>query len=113
MFVSQQPLPIMSNKVVIITGANSGIGYRTAEMLCQRGLEVILACRNETRGLNAVQKLRAELPTAKVSFMKVSMSFIQGEFLSLLGFFTNFRRLEPWLFRPYNLQVCPNIDWYG
>jgi hypothetical protein len=35
----------MSGKVVIVTGANTGIGYYTAKHLLDMGATVILACR--------------------------------------------------------------------
>jgi nucleoside-diphosphate-sugar epimerase len=35
----------MSRKVVIVTGANTGIGYYTAKHLLDMGATVILACR--------------------------------------------------------------------
>lgn len=44
-------------KIVLITGANTGIGFHVAKALGQAGATVILACRNEAKGLEAVQKL--------------------------------------------------------
>lgn len=34
------------DKVVIVTGANTGIGFETAHQLAKRGAHVYMACRN-------------------------------------------------------------------
>jgi NAD(P)-dependent dehydrogenase (short-subunit alcohol dehydrogenase family) len=49
----------MSNKV-LVTGANKGIGFETARQLGVLGWTVLLGARDETRGQNAVAKLKAE-----------------------------------------------------
>ena len=47
----------MNDKIVLITGANSGIGKKTAMQLAKMGANVILLCRNKERGEEAVQDL--------------------------------------------------------
>ncbi|MBL4707016.1 MAG: SDR family oxidoreductase [Flavobacteriales bacterium] len=47
----------LKNKVAVITGGNSGIGYATAKLLKQRGASVIISGRSEER----VKKAAAEL----------------------------------------------------
>lgn len=48
----------MRGKIVIVTGANSGIGKATAASIADRGATVILACRSKERGEAAQSELR-------------------------------------------------------
>jgi short-subunit dehydrogenase len=49
----------LSEQVVVITGASSGIGLTTAEMAAEAGARVILASRNEADLLDAVRRIQA------------------------------------------------------
>ena len=40
----------MKDKVAIVTGGNSGIGYETTKALAMMGAHTIIACRSEERG---------------------------------------------------------------
>ncbi|CAB1117181.1 unnamed protein product [Ectocarpus sp. CCAP 1310/34] len=58
------PLPPdvdLSGKVMIVTGANTGIGNRTAFNLAKAGAKVIMACRSLERGESARQQLEEEM----------------------------------------------------
>ncbi len=61
-------IPPQEGKLAIVTGANSGLGYDTALELARAGAEVILAARNEAKGLTAAASIAAKIPSAKVSF---------------------------------------------
>ena len=52
------------SKVVVVTGANRGIGYATAARLAADGHQVVLACRNEERGAEAALRIAAASPKA-------------------------------------------------
>lgn len=52
----------MRGKVVVVTGANTGVGYHTAKRLAAMGAEVILACRDPVKG----EKARKEIGGARV-----------------------------------------------
>jgi NAD(P)-dependent dehydrogenase (short-subunit alcohol dehydrogenase family) len=47
----------LNNHVAIITGATSGIGYRTAEMFVEQGAKVLLSARREDKGNELAERL--------------------------------------------------------
>lgn len=47
----------LDGKVAIVTGANSGMGMATVEALSDKGATVIMLCRSEERGKEAIFKL--------------------------------------------------------
>ena len=50
----------INNKVVIVTGANSGIGFEIAKILSSRGAKVIIAWRNESTGLETQERIKGD-----------------------------------------------------
>lgn len=47
----------IENKVVLITGASSGIGQSTAELLAKKGAKIVLAARRESRLIELADKI--------------------------------------------------------
>ena len=47
----------LQGKVAIVTGANSGMGMATTAALADKGAKVIMLCRNEERGKEALKQL--------------------------------------------------------
>ena len=47
----------LDGKIVIITGANTGIGFETTLNLAKRGAKIIMACRDAGRAENAKYKV--------------------------------------------------------
>ena len=64
----------LSGKKIIVSGANSGIGYYASVYLSYLGAEIIFACRNKKRAEDAMQLLKNEVPSAIVSFAELDLS---------------------------------------
>ena len=67
-------VPIQTGRIALVTGANSGLGFETARMLAMRGAEVIMACRNRSKGEQAVQRVREAYPAAQVSLLPLDLA---------------------------------------
>lgn len=52
----------LQGKTAIVTGANSGMGMATVRALSDMGARVIMLCRSEKRGSEALAKLNSEKP---------------------------------------------------
>eukprot|EP00242_Pyramimonas_sp_CCMP2087_P010791 CAMPEP_0198199834 /NCGR_PEP_ID=MMETSP1445-20131203/2978_1 /TAXON_ID=36898 /ORGANISM="Pyramimonas sp., Strain CCMP2087" /LENGTH=338 /DNA_ID=CAMNT_0043869735 /DNA_START=135 /DNA_END=1148 /DNA_ORIENTATION=+ len=48
-----------SGKIALVTGANTGMGKYTSEMLAREGYEVLLACRDKEKGTAAAMEIAA------------------------------------------------------
>ncbi|KAK9270735.1 hypothetical protein L1049_026318 [Liquidambar formosana] len=58
-FKSEDMQTHIEGKNCIVTGANSGIGYATAQGLASRGATVYMVCRNKERGEAALSKIQS------------------------------------------------------
>jgi NAD(P)-dependent dehydrogenase (short-subunit alcohol dehydrogenase family) len=71
-------IPPQTGKLAVVTGANSGIGWHTALELTRAGSEVILAARSEAKGRDAVERIRRELPLAKIHFETLDLASLRS-----------------------------------
>ncbi|MFB9925686.1 oxidoreductase [Amycolatopsis halotolerans] len=67
-------IPDQSGRTVLITGANSGLGLRSAEVLAAHGARVLLGCRSPERGETALNQVRAAASGAKPELVRVDLA---------------------------------------
>lgn len=68
----------MTDRTVLITGANSGIGKATAAALATRGAHLILACRNPTRAQQARTDIHAVAPASWIDLVEMDVAVLDS-----------------------------------
>lgn len=68
----------LKGKTFLVTGANSGVGFKTAEITVYLGADVILACRNKGRAEQARLELLRDYPDAAVSVMHLDLASLSS-----------------------------------
>jgi len=68
----------LNNKLAIVTGANTGIGYETTRSLVLHGCHVVMACRDQKKTNDAIEKIRKERPNAMLSFLECDLSKLRS-----------------------------------
>lgn len=89
----------LKDKVVIITGASSGIGEATAYKLAKAGAKLVLGARREDR-LKAIVAMRAQkkrIPTDGCFYRFLQIQRLIKPIVSLYIFSSMFRLVKLWL----------------
>lgn len=68
----------MTGKTVIVTGANSGIGYETAREMARRGGHVIMACRDMEDCEKARSTIRQRIPNKMVECRELDLASLES-----------------------------------
>jgi len=64
-------IPDLSGKVIVITGANSGLGLESTKAIAAKGATVVMACRNMRKAETAKAEVLQAVPNAKLDVMEL------------------------------------------
>ncbi len=67
-------IPNQSEKTIIVTGANSGIGYEVSRILALKGAHIIMACRNLKKANEAYNQILLENNNVSIEVMQLDLS---------------------------------------
>jgi NAD(P)-dependent dehydrogenase (short-subunit alcohol dehydrogenase family) len=81
-------------RVALITGANTGIGLATAEVLAMRGATVVLACRDMRKAEAASTRLSSTVPHAAVDTLKLDLGSLAAIRAAVSDFRARYSRLD-------------------
>ncbi|RFU60889.1 oxidoreductase [Peribacillus glennii] len=68
----------LKGRKIIVTGANSGIGYEAVKVLSKKGAHIILAVRDEQKGQKSVESIHKEVEEASLTLMKLDLADLQS-----------------------------------
>lgn len=68
----------MQGKIVLITGANSGIGKETTRALAKKGAVIVMACRNLNKANPACEAIKQESGNEKIEVMKIDLASLSS-----------------------------------
>ncbi|PSW10313.1 short-chain dehydrogenase [Photobacterium rosenbergii] len=75
---SLKDIPDLTGKTAIVTGGNTGLGFKTTLELARNAAKVVLACRNEEKGKAAINRLRQTLPEAELDVISLDLTCRQS-----------------------------------
>jgi NAD(P)-dependent dehydrogenase (short-subunit alcohol dehydrogenase family) len=87
-------IPDLQGKVMVVTGANSGIGYESALAFARKGATVVMACRSLEKGNEARAKILRESPSALVEVLALDLGDLASVRAFADAFTANYARLD-------------------
>lgn len=63
-----------SGRTIVITGANTGLGYETARVLSAQGARVLIACRSQKKAEDAIKAIEEQNGTVDISHVPLDLA---------------------------------------
>lgn len=73
MSFSLEQIAPQPDKIAIVTGANTGLGYETTVGLAQKEIKVVMACRNRQKAEQAKSDIEDEVPGADLDILLLDL----------------------------------------
>ncbi|KAE9389911.1 NAD(P)-binding protein [Gymnopus androsaceus JB14] len=90
-------IPDLTGRVAIVTGGNTGLGFVTVRELARKGADVYMLCRQESRALAAIEKIKSELgpdTKSKIEFIKFDLQNLKSATKAAQDFMERETRLD-------------------
>lgn len=68
----------MKDKICVITGANSGLGYWTTMALAEKGARIFMVCRSEKKGENARKNIMSKAGNEQITLILADLSSLSS-----------------------------------
>jgi len=71
-------VPGQQGRLAVVTGANTGLGFETAQVLAGRGASVVLAVRDTEKGKRAAARITGTVPGANVVVQPLDLTSLDS-----------------------------------
>ena len=71
-------IPDQQGRLAVVTGANTGLGFETAQVLAGRGASVVLAVRDIDKGKRAAARIAGTAPGADVTVQPLDLTSLDS-----------------------------------
>ncbi|MBC5793206.1 MAG: SDR family NAD(P)-dependent oxidoreductase [Nanohaloarchaea archaeon] len=71
-------LPDLKSKKIIVTGANSGLGFEAAKEFVLKGATVIMACRNMEKAEEAAEEIKSEDLEGSLDVLELDLASLKS-----------------------------------
>jgi NAD(P)-dependent dehydrogenase (short-subunit alcohol dehydrogenase family) len=70
---TEENVPGQDGITVVITGANTGLGYEAAKVLSAKGARVLIACRSRQKAEDAIERIKKENGLVDISHVPLDL----------------------------------------
>ena len=96
----------LDDKIVLITGANTGIGIHTVIDLAKRGAAVVMACRNLQKSEPALKEAKEKSGSENIDLMQLDLSSLNSVRTFAENFSSKYDKLHI-LINNAGIMMCP------
>jgi NAD(P)-dependent dehydrogenase (short-subunit alcohol dehydrogenase family) len=75
---TSEDVPGQHGRLAVVTGANTGLGFETAQVLAARGASVVLAVRDIEKGKRAAARIAGAAPGAEVTVQHLDLASLDS-----------------------------------
>ena len=101
-----QDIPDQEGRVIIITGATSGLGKEATRVLAQKNATVIMAVRNTSKAEVVANEIRSTYPGAKIDIKSLDLSRLDSVKVFTREVLSDYNQLDV-LINNAGVMMCP------
>ena len=75
---TERNIPNQRDRIAVVTGANTGLGFHAARVLAEKGASVVLAVRDIAKGKDAAARIAQTAPRADLTIQHMDLTSLES-----------------------------------